>query len=404
MKKILTIAKWEFFGKIKTKSFFIYTVFFPVFVIILGMAPSLFSEQSQNVSKIGLVNTDEVFGEIFDKNLHYYSGKMSNGFQIFRMDDNRLKTKNILIESEILLIKQKFDILLVTSLEDGLPGLKIELPNKLTGFDFGIIENVYNNSVKEYIKSVSKENVKIPGPIRIEYLNPEHKSAKDVFDIFYRAYFFVMLLTITVLFSGGNFIRNLVEEKNSRIMEILISSMRTKHLLTGKLIGLGGLSLFQLFIWLVIFNLFYPDKLAGITSSNIFIIQVVYFLLGYFLFLSIFIGFGAFVNTEQGAQQLSGYLSLLLLLPIVVSILIIQSPDSGLAQFLTYFPLTTSPLMLLKTGFFNPGKLEIFTSIGILLSSIFISIYISSKIFRITAMVDNNRITAKKIILLLFEK
>jgi ABC-2 type transport system permease protein len=225
----------------------------------------------------------------------------------------------------------------------------------------------------------------------------DDKASKSFFDAFYKAYFFVMLLAITVLFSGGNFVRNLVEEKNSRIMEILLSSLKTSHLLIGKLIGLGALSIFQLFAWIVIFNFFFPDKLSGLASSNFFFIQIIYFLLGYFLYLSIFIGCGAFVNTEQGAQQISGYLSLLLVLPIIVSIIIIQTPDSLIAQILTYFPLTTAPLMLLKIGFYRPGLSEISITLALLVISILSSIFISAKIFRLTAIVDTNRFSVKKI-------
>ena len=123
-----------------------------------------------------------------------------------------------------------------------------------------------------------------------------------------------------------------------------------------------------------------------------------YFLLGYFLYLSIFIGCGAFVNTEQGAQQLAGYLSLFLLMPIIISVVIVQSPNSLITQILTYFPLTTAPIMLLKIVFYNPPAFEIFITYTLLLLSILFGIKFSAHIFRISMLIDKNKFSWKKIL------
>jgi ABC-2 type transport system permease protein len=97
----------------------------------------------------------------------------------------------------------------------------------------------------------------------------------------------------------------------------------------------------------------------------------------------LFVGIGSIVTTEQEAQQITSYLSLILVLPIALSAFAIANPNSVFVQVLSFIPLTIPAVMLLKINIINVPTVEIISTVLIMLVSIYVTIYAASKIFRI---------------------
>ena len=205
----------------------------------------------------------------------------------------------------------------------------------------------------------------------------------DFLKIFFTGYVLIMIMIMMIYFAGGMFVRGVAEEKTNRIMEILLSSTDTDTILIGKIIGLGFLGLFQLSIWSAIGGLFFSTNLISINLLNNIGLQLLYFLLSYILFTSIFIGIGSVVNTEQEAQYITSNITLILIFPIILASQVIQYPDSVIAYILSFFPLTTSSAMILRLNVYTPALWQILLTILIMIVSIFIMIKFSAKIFRI---------------------
>jgi len=393
LKRILILARWEFNSKIKTRSFFIYTILFPVIVIMIGMIPSKLLSENKNKQKIGMVFFNDGLKNIVKEEINKQN--LESKFSFIDYSDRNIPNNIILIETDVLLTKNEIDFLLIADVKYGKPDFELRCLKELNNFNFSEIQSMVYEASFLFI-SQTNNSVIFPNKLKVTQLTS--KKMGDFLDSFYTAYFFIMILAITIIYSGGSFIRSLVEEKNSRIIEMILSSVKTKDILFGKILGLGILSLLQLAIWIIIFSIFYPERIIDAVTGSFFCFQILYFLLGYFLYLSIFIGCGAFVNTEQGAQQLAGYLSLFLLMPIIISVVIVQSPNSLITQILTYFPLTTAPIMLLKIVFYNPPAFEIFITYTLLLLSILFGIKFSAHIFRISMLIDKNKFSWKKIL------
>ena len=207
-----------------------------------------------------------------------------------------------------------------------------------------------------------------------------------------------------IMSSGGMLVRSLLEEKSNRLIEILVSSCTPTQLLTGKILGLSMLNLFQIVIWTVI-----GIALTGAAtiSPEIFEnigLDLVYFVLGFIFYTGIFVGLGATATTEQEAQQFNSYISMILILPIVFAISTIQNPNSEIVHILSYFPLTTPSIMLLRLNISPVPLADILTTILILIISIFISIYLSSKIFKIGILSYGKRPTLRELINWIKEK
>jgi ABC-2 type transport system permease protein len=118
---------------------------------------------------------------------------------------------------------------------------------------------------------------------------------------------------------------------------------------------------------------------------------MVYFALGYLMYAAIFVAAGSPVTTEQEAQQITSYVSLTLVFPIVLAVPAMQNPDSMLIKILTFFPLMTPAFMLLRIPIQMPETWEILTTIGLLLVSTLFCMWAAGKIFRIAILVYGKR-------------
>ena len=136
----------------------------------------------------------------------------------------------------------------------------------------------------------------------------------------------VMVLYMTVLLYGVNVMRSILEEKTSRIMEVMLSTASAKELMAGKILGVGAVGLTQVAIWVATALIFSAgpiaagaDLLKGVLSLNLLISFAIYFLLGYVLYSTLCAAVGSMVNSEQEAQQLQ----FVIMMPMILSVVVI---------------------------------------------------------------------------------
>jgi ABC-2 type transport system permease protein len=201
-----------------------------------------------------------------------------------------------------------------------------------------------------------------------------------------------------ILSSGGMLIRSLVEEKSNRLIEILVSSCSSDELLTGKVIGLSSLGITQVLIWTSIGLALVVLNLVPAQVFNNILAILIYFALGFIFYTSIFVGIGSIVTTEQEAQQITSYLSLVLVLPIVLSIPAMENPESILVQILSYIPFTIPSIMILRFNIGAVPTLDIITTSTIMIFSTYLFVNISSKIFRIGVLSYGKKPSFKELI------
>jgi ABC-2 type transport system permease protein len=204
------------------------------------------------------------------------------------------------------------------------------------------------------------------------------------------AYLFGLLLLMSIFTASGYLLQGLSEEKENRIMEVLLSSVSTRQLLMGKVIGLGAAGLLQMVFWLVS-----AWALLGIAATNIgglfvglqfpisvIIISLVYYILGYTLFAILMAGTGAIVPTVRDGQQISVIFSFLAAVPFIMMTFIIENGDHILNIILTLFPFTSPMTVMMRLNAGIPAW-EFVAGITILVGSIIGSMLLVSKLFRV---------------------
>ncbi len=204
------------------------------------------------------------------------------------------------------------------------------------------------------------------------------------------SYLFGILLLMSIFTASGYLLQGLSEEKENRIMEILLSSVSTRQLITGKVLGLGAAGLIQMVFWLLSawgLMTLASTSIGGVFSTlqfpaNVIILSLVYFILGYFLFAVMMAGVGAIAPTVREGQQLSVIFSLIAAIPFVLMTFIIENGDHILNKILTLFPPTAPMTVMIRLNGGIP-LWEIIAGIVILLLSIIGLVLLVSRLFRV---------------------
>jgi ABC-2 type transport system permease protein len=229
------------------------------------------------------------------------------------------------------------------------------------------------------------------------------EGAEEAESSFIEEYFatfaFVLILYVTILLYGAAIMRGVLQEKTSRVVEIMLSAANSFQLMAGKIIGLGSVGLTQYVIWSLFGSalLTYGAVLNPTASSmpdfslGLFIYFILFFLLGYFLFATIYAAIGAMTNSDQEAQQLSMPVVLLIIVPILVFAFIVKNPDSTTAVVLSMIPFFSPILMFARINISSPPFIEIGSAILILVLTIFLLMYITARIYRIGILMYGKR-------------
>jgi ABC-2 type transport system permease protein len=210
---------------------------------------------------------------------------------------------------------------------------------------------------------------------------------------------FSLLLGLALMFGASSLISGLGEEKESRLIEVLFSSVSVRQLLVSKVLALGAAGLLQVLVWLISapLLLYLASATFGGFMSEIQIpgtflfLGIIYFILGYLLFAVLSIGIGAISSNAREGGQLSLFYILLGFAPLWFSSLLFAFPNSSIWVVLTIFPVTAPVQTMLRLGVSDIPFWQIMTSIGVLGVSIIAGLFLAIKIFRMYMLMYGKR-------------
>ncbi|MCS7178818.1 MAG: ABC transporter permease [Anaerolineae bacterium] len=217
-------------------------------------------------------------------------------------------------------------------------------------------------------------------------------------------YLLALFLVMTIFASSGYLLQSVAEEKENRIVEIIISSVRPTELMAGKVLGLGALGLTQVLIWLAsawgftggMATLLALVGRVGI-PTRVFVLGVVYYLLGYLLYAVLMAGVGALGTTMRESQQLAGIFSFIAVIPYMLAGFLMVNPNAPLARAFSFFPLTAPTTMMLRIPLGEVPWVDVAGSIGVLLLSIPAALWFGAKLFRVGLLIYGKRPTMREI-------
>jgi ABC-2 type transport system permease protein len=404
--KSLRVAKWEFLERVKTKAFIIGLFMMPTIIAVFTVIPNLLaSKADEKMRTIGVIDeTDSLLPYLSQRIAKFKLPDSSANYQLVKITDDDRSREHLKILATAKILDNEIEgyfLLPVDVMEKG----KIEYRSENVGnirdqerFS-KILEDViierrleakgYNaKAIRDLSTDVDVKTIKVSS-------KGEEKES-GFLETFFTGYIFIMMLFMLVMTSGQMLIRSLIEEKSNRIVEVLMSSCSSQELLVGKILGLSLLGLTTISFWLLILvgvNFSMPTPFV---SFDHIALLLVYFVLGYLLYVAIFITAGAPVSTEQEAQQMTAYVTILVMFPIALAIPAMQNPDSMMVKVLSQIPLLTPTMMALRLSIQAPALWEIALSLVTLSASIVGMMWVAAKVFRIGILLTGKRPNLKE--------
>jgi len=403
MKKILNVAAMEFKLTAANKAFVIITIIGPFLILAIAVLPTLLATSGPAIkegTKIAVVGGTE---------------------KIFSSLESAVSQTNLVISKASDLERQKERVL-----DGDIHGIVVFPKDKpleassyvyysKSGSDFGVYETlkaIIGNIVVN--QKLAQEGL---DPARVQYLTKTpglearkieasgEETGQDFMGLLMTGMAFVMLIYMTVLLYGQMIGRSVLSEKTSKTVEIMLSSVLPLELLYGKIFGKGIAGILQYLFWGIVavilvnvagpaFDLSLP---ASLTVSNL-VYLILFFILAFFLYASIYGALGSGAEDDQHLGQLQTPVIMLLVLPLVLVSAMIMNPDGALTVTLSYIPFTAPIVMLLRIIISDPQLWEILLSVGIQIITIAGMVYLSAKIFRVGVLMTGKRPSLSEII------
>lgn len=220
-----------------------------------------------------------------------------------------------------------------------------------------------------------------------------------------------LLLYSTIFIHGANVMRGVLEEKESRVAEVVLSSVPSDTLLFGKVLGIGAVGLVQLVVWTVLstglimvrqpllqsFGLKADRLTLPDLSPEFAIIMVLTFVLGFLFYAGLFAAVGAIVSNEQEAQQAQLPVVMLLVLSLAMVQGVLTNPDGSLARTLTYLPISSPIVLPLRLSLTPVSASQAALALGILALSAFGATLLAARLYRLGVLMYGKRASAREV-------
>jgi ABC-2 type transport system permease protein len=237
----------------------------------------------------------------------------------------------------------------------------------------------------------------------------DERHTHDEFDsnpsLFFVPYVFSLLLYMAIFSSAGLLLNSVIEEKENRVIEILLTSLQPWQILAGKILGLGTLGLLQTGLWVATAATFFQvnksrfDFVATFDLPlSIWILTIPYFVLSYLIYASLMAGIGAVVTSTREGSMLTTFLILPVMTPIMFFMLIVERPDGMLATVLSLFPFTAAITMMMRLTLTDVVWGQIAISLLLLAGTVVGCIWVSARLFRANSLLAGKKLTFNEIV------
>lgn len=238
------------------------------------------------------------------------------------------------------------------------------------------------------------------------------EGGRDAATTFFFAYGVAFLIYFMTLFYGIAVMRSVLEEKNSRIAEVLMSSVRAQNLMLGKIVGVGGAAVLQVGIWAAVIALLITqsDRIAELVGATPDILATLsipagtaalfgaYFVLGFFLYAALFAAVGAAMTSEQETQSVQMIVLIPLILPLLLLVPITNEPLGGIATTLGLVPFTAPIAMPMRVAASPIPAAQVALSIVLLAAALGALAWVAGKIYRIGILSTGRRANVREIV------
>lgn len=440
MNKTVLIIQREYLTRVKKKSFIVMSILGPLLIAALMIVPTWLANQDEDEQIIEVIDETTLFVKKLENTENLRFNYSYSSLSEAKADLYSSETTGILFIPDVAITSPNTIQLFYKKKpsSSSMSYMKTELSN-----------TIEDKKLLDFFKITKDQISGIKTPVRIvsSKLNEdgeEKQSGGGVAMVVSFAsavfiYFFIFLFGVQVM-------RGVIEEKTSRIVEVIISSVRPFQLMMGKIVGIALVALTQFLLWVVLSGVlitgvtrifedefaraeknrttieqFNPDatkldvnqkeNFIANVQSNIEMINfplilacfLFYFLVGYLLYSALFAAIGSVVDQEADSQQFMMPVTIPLIFSFVIAQTVVDNPDGALAFWTSIIPLTSPIVMMVRIPFGVPWH-ELVLSMGLLIAAFIGTVWFAGKIYRVGILMYGKKVTYKEISKWLFYK
>jgi ABC-2 type transport system permease protein len=413
MHKIWLIIKREYLVRVRKKSFIVMTILGPLLMVSLLVLPAYLASESQEERIIAISEEDKEFiNKLEDTEFLHFTTIPSIEANELKNDFSESPYYALLdIDNEnfTLYASQQISLSVSSAIENQIEQILEHKKLKQAGIDLQILEDA-TTSINITTKIIAEDG---------ESIKSKAEASMGI------GFFCGILIYMFIFMYGTMVMRGVIEEKTSRIVEVIISSVKPFQLMMGKILGVALVGLTQFVLWILltllistIVELVFLDVSSmaaemsdqdqsiilaeisnltgGINLLQIFLSFMFYFIAGYLMYSSLFAAVGSAVDAEADTQQFILPITIPLILAFILIQPIMDNPDGTLAFWMSMIPFTSPVIMMVRLPF-GVANWELILSMFILIASFILTTWMAAKIYRIGILMYGKKTTYKEL-------
>lgn len=402
MDKVLAVLKREYMERVRLKSFLIATFFGPVLMAALLILPAWLATKTKISSDVANVLILDLSGTDLGQRIATQLARNGGSPEVRAITPSELTAAESLATAEVI-AKRREGYLIVS--QETVSGERAQYSgrNASTIPDMRFIEEAIEQSVRNSrfeaagldgprVQAMSDVRLAL-GTTRLSERGRGSAGRENVV----LAYAVALLLYMSIVLYGQSILMSVIEEKTQRVAEVVVSAVRPSQLLAGKVLGVGAVGLTQQLIWVasgVLLVRFQgpimqamglataPTTIPSLSlaTAGVFLL---FFLLGFTFFTTMFAAAGSMVSSTQDAQQVATPLTLLIIPSILLLAPVLMDPSGTLAVAVSLIPFTSPILMPVRMSLTSVPWLEVVASVALMLLACLAAIWLAARIYRV---------------------
>ncbi len=413
MRELLIVLRREFVERVRTRSFIISTILTPLLLLLFGLGPSLVSKmRSGGEFRMAIVDeTPNRLGQQVQGMLVQPEGDQDTKFRVEVLPGPETEQRSVL---DARVLGDSLDGYLVLPpdlVSGGAVAIRTEdaLPGSTRRRIQGVLSTAVQSTRMQEAGLAPQQLGSILKPVQVSSIRITEAGEKAQSDAgMILALMVGFFLYILILLFGPQVMQSVQEEKQNRIAEVLVSSVKASHLMLGKVLGVGMAALLQVGIWAALTALIVTqrgrlvsfgitqDFLAPILKAaepTVLVSALLYLIFGFFLYATLFAAAGSAMASSEDAQRFTFPLIMPLVIPMIMAESIISAPNDTIAVVMSWIPLTSPLVMPMRIGAGGANTLEIAGTILELALSVAIIGWVAGKIYRVGILSTGKRPT-----------
>lgn len=420
MAKLWTVVKREYLERVRTKWFVIVTVFGPIFFGTIMILPAYLSMRGMRDARVNDIHIlDATGGDLGDRVLRRLSGGPMGGLsltQVIRVTPAALAAAESTATRAVMRTETRgylvLDSTTLSKQTARYAGRNASSLGEVQAIEAAVRQALLQQRLEH--EGLDPTRIDALTTIRVqmstEKIDDKGRGGSGTADMIF-GFAIAFLLYFSIVFYGQNILRGVLEEKMTRVAEVVVSSVSPDTLLAGKVLGVGAVGLTQQFAWVastaLLWNfrssimaklgmptmqLTFPQVSAGTLA-----ILIAFFLLGYAFYASLFAAVGAMAGSQEEAQQAAQPVVLLLVSAVIFVQPVMLNPTSRLAEIMSWLPFSAPIIMPMRMSAIQVPWYEIALTLAGVALACAVAIWVSARIYRVGLLMTGKRPSVKEL-------